>query len=70
MVNPEARDVDIQSDDFPNRFLVVKHQRLTDENLRSHPIRGGETEGWQSFVTILNFSMIYCSLSKVGLQAY
>ena len=49
-VDPEARDVDLQSDDLPNRFFVVTHPRLTHAELPKHPIRGRETESWEIII--------------------
>ena len=46
-VSPEARDVDLLSDDLPIRFLVVDHPKLNKAELLSHLIRGRETVGWE-----------------------
>ena len=46
-VAPDARDVDLLSDDLPFRFFVIDHPRLNSSTLLDHPIRGRETLGWE-----------------------
>ena len=46
-VSPEARDVDLLSDDLPIRFFVVDYPKLNGAELLSHPIRDRETIGWE-----------------------
>ena len=46
-VDPNARDVDILTNDMPMRFAVVGHPLLTKDELPAHPIIGQETDNWE-----------------------
>ena len=46
-VDPNARDVDILTNDMPMRFAVVGHPLLTQDELSTHPIIGQETDDWE-----------------------
>ena len=46
-VDPNARDVDILTNDMPMRFAVEGHPLLTRDELPAHPIIGQETDEWE-----------------------
>lgn len=46
-VDPDARDVDILTNDMPMRFAVAGHPLLTRDELPAHPIIGQETDDWE-----------------------
>ena len=46
-VDPNAKDVDILTNDMPMRFAVVGHPLLTRDELPTHPIIGQETDDWE-----------------------